>query len=131
MEWEDPDPVAIGVRFLYVNLVWMFIIGVLNIVQGGTQLKSGAMPDLVTQIILMILPILVYGFFIYMISKGKNWARIVYLVLFVLGFFSAVFSFPQLMGQGTFPLVGVIGGTLLSLIGLIYIFKSESLTWFK
>ena len=77
------------------------------------------------------------SFFIYQIFKGKNWARIVYLVLFLLSamlsikgyvrmfFHPAALGYPVIMGY-----MGIIG-FLIRLVAVVLLFSGPSNLWFK
>ena len=61
-----------------------------------------------------------------MIGKGRNWARITYLVLFIIGVPLIVFAMLQ-------PLlvILVIGQIVVQIIGLVFLFQKSSSDWFN
>jgi hypothetical protein len=74
---------------------------------------------------------LIYVFLIVMISAGKNWARIAFLVLFLLGL---VPSAPTLLADFTrSPLIGALGlgDIVLQIWALILVFTNPGKTWFQ
>ena len=70
-------------------------------------------------------------FFIAMIARGKNWARITFLVLFVGGLPFAIT--PLLQSLAATPLSGLLGiaQTVLQIVALIFLFQKASSEWFK
>lgn len=71
------------------------------------------------------------AFLIYKIGKCRNWARITYLIFFIIGLpMSVPNSLPLWL---TNPISGIIGigGTILSIIALIFLFQKPSSNWFK
>ena len=72
---------------------------------------------------------------IYMIGKGKNWARITFLVFFIIGIPLSIVTFPlYLLSLSDTP---VIDGSLflvqtgMDLVALVFLFQGESSAWFK
>lgn len=70
----------------------------------------------------------------YMIGKGKNWARITYLVFFIMGIPLSIVVFPIYLSLSDTP---VISGTLslvqtgMQLVAMVFLFQGESSAWFK
>jgi hypothetical protein len=77
------------------------------------------------------LTFLVLAFLIWKISQGKNWARIVYLVLFLFG---GVFYFTFVraaIGRSTAVALLTILQSLMQLVALILVFVGPAKDWFK
>ncbi|TXD71121.1 hypothetical protein ESU54_17675 [Aequorivita antarctica] len=78
-----------------------------------------------------IITIVIIGFLGYKIGKGKNWARITLLVLFVIG----MLGFPLIISNEfqMSPLIGIvsIAQMLIQLYVLIILFSGQSNEWFK
>ena len=70
-------------------------------------------------------------FFIYMIGKGRNWARITFLILFSLGVPLTVL--PLLKSLQANPVIGLIqvAQTIMQLLALIFLFEKSSSEWFR
>lgn len=72
---------------------------------------------------------------IYMIGKGKNWARITYLVFFIMGALLSIVIFPLYLLLLSYT--PVIDGSLflvqtgMQLVALVFLFQGESSAWFK
>lgn len=71
------------------------------------------------------------AFFIFMIFKGKNWARIIFLILFILG---AVFALPTAIGMfQRAPVMGMLSliGLAARIVALVLLFTAASNEWFR
>lgn len=71
------------------------------------------------------------GFLIYMMYKGKDWARVAFFVLLIVGFFLSVEKMIVWFYFAKYLLVIYLFEVFISLIGLRYIFSEESKNWFK
>ena len=71
---------------------------------------------------------------IYMTGKGKNWARITFLIFFIIGIPLSIVTFPLFLLLSDTP---VIDGSLflvqtgMDLVALVFLFQGESSAWFK
>ena len=73
---------------------------------------------------------LLLAFFIWKIGQGKNWARITYLVLFMLGVPFTIYSY--LTSEiSTFSIILGIAGIILQIVALVFLFQKSSSDWFK
>lgn len=70
-------------------------------------------------------------FFIHMISRGKNWARITYLVLFAIGLPFAIL--PLLHSLAVNPVSGLLGiaQTVMQAVAMVFLFQQASSDWFR
>ena len=69
--------------------------------------------------------------FIHMIGKGRNWARITLLVLFIIGI---PFSILPLMNSlSANPISGLLGlgQSVLQIVALVFLFQRPSSDWFR
>ena len=74
--------------------------------------------------------VLINAFFIYKIFQGRNWARIIYLVFFLVGL---VFSIPSFLGVFDVATGVKIYGFiayLVQLVGLVLLFTAPGKLWF-
>jgi hypothetical protein len=68
---------------------------------------------------------------IVMMSRGRNWARITYLVLFLLGFIPETLSLVRSFSATPFfSLLGIVQAAL-QITALVFLFHRESSAWFK
>ena len=118
-----PDKVGLAVLLLYVSLG----IGLLRSFMEAPQQEAPI--GLIIFISLFVLGIT--GFFIFMIGKGKNWARITLLVLFIVGI---PFAVPQLFQSlAANPISGLLGiaQTAVQAVALAFLFLKPSSDWFR
>ena len=126
---HEPDPrpktVTTAVTLLYMTLG----IGVIRGILEASRLSETAPIGFVVFIMLATLGIT--GLFIYAIAKGRNWARITFLVLAIIGTPLAVK--PLLESLAASPFSGVLGilQSLLQIVGLVLLFLKPSSHWFK
>jgi len=121
----QPSKVATAVKLLYVTLG----IGIIrSIIEFSRQAEESSV-GFVLFIMLFVFGIML--FFIYMIGKGKNWARIAFLVLFIIGVPLSISYMIQSLSHN--PISGVLGllQVVMQVIGLVLLFQSGSSTWFK
>lgn len=122
---EIPKAIKTAVSCLWASVALGFVTALVKLASVRT-----AEPAVSTNFVLL----LVFGFIaflIFKISAGKNWARIVFLILFLIG---SVTSLPSMLYQ--FLHLPVIGLSSLAQVGLqgygLYIlFRSPSNSWFR
>ena len=120
-----PQKVTIAVTLLYITLG----IGVLRGIIEASMLAQIAPPAFVMLVTFFVLGIM--WLFIYMIGEGRNWARITFLVLFIIGIPFSVL--PLLRSLAANPISGLLGivQTALQLIALVFLFQKPSSDWFR
>jgi len=120
-----PENVGSAVKLLYMTLGISILTGIME-ASNFSQMGSPAF--------LMFITFFVLGsmwFFIYMIGKGCNWARITYLVLSIVGIpFYILAELQNLAANPISRLLG-IGSTVCSIIALVLLFQKPSSDWFK
>lgn len=120
-----PKKVSEAVSMLYITLVMSGLSAIMQLPMH-TQTKPVA----------FVLAVHVFSlgfmwFFIYMIGRGHNWARIFFLILFIL---SIPFSIaPLLESFAINPIVGMlgIGIIILDIVSLAFLFQTDSSAWFS
>ncbi len=123
-----PPRVGTAVKLLYITLG----IGVLRVIMDPSmyaEYAELASPAFVTLITFFVLGVM--GFFIFMIGKGRNWARIAFLVLFIIGIpFAAL---PLMQSVGANPISGRIGVVqiIIQIVALVFLFQKLSSDWFR
>ena len=117
--------VGTAVTLLYITLG----IGVVRSIMEASRNAQMASPGFVMFITFCVLGIM--WFFIYMIGKGRNWARIIFLVLFIIGIPFSIL--PLLQSMAANPISGLlgIGQTVIQIIALVFLFQKPSSIWFK
>lgn len=120
-----PAIVSNAVRLLYASLA----IGVVRAFLEFNTMVADAPIGLVLVISAITFGLLL--FLIYKIAAGRNWARIVFLVLFVVGVPMSVIPLVHSLAQT--PVSGLIGlvQLVVQVIALVMLFQSPSNAWFR
>jgi hypothetical protein len=124
--FHKPSSIIAAMNILYATL----FLGIINwaIGQWGTNVHPGSTAEAV---IVLVITLGIIFSLIKMIGLGKKWARVVLLVLFVLG----LLAFPWTLGPifKANMLVGVLSvfEALLQAVALIFLFLQASTQWFN
>jgi hypothetical protein len=124
-EMLRPDRIATA-----TNLLWGAVgIGIVILFREATFLKSQASIGgiaLITAIVFVSMALLIYK-----ISKGRNWARLTFLILFILGAFPYIPNLLDMFNRslltGSLSLVQLV----MQLTALYFLFTKPGSTWFK
>lgn len=120
-----PREVAMAIRLILLSLA----LGLLVSATQAAQRVSG-----VPLVLTLVIVVVFYGvlvLFVSRISAGRNWARIIFLVLVVIGL---PFAVPTYIGQlRQNVLLGVVGIVILILqvVGTYLLFTKNSNAWFR
>jgi|AP68_2_1055508.scaffolds.fasta_scaffold428132_1 hypothetical protein len=121
-----PKQLSTAVILLWASLA----LGVAKVITLMATMKDD--PEKVMGLLIISLPIiLLMAWVIYKIGKGKDWARVVYLTLFIIGVTSAVGEI--LVYLSINPIISTmrLGDVLLSAIGIFILFKDSSAKYFN
>jgi hypothetical protein len=121
---QKPQSVATAINLLWASLV----VGLVNVLMDFSSLSAAA-PAAFTSFICFTFALI--AFLIFKISSGRNWARITFLVMFIIGVLPTV---PIVLGE--FSRSAVLGALSVAHIGLqVYalflLFTRPSSTWFR
>jgi len=119
---ERPSQVLLAVRLLWASLG----LGIVTSAIMRPHLPPGR-----ETLFIQVATFALLGWLTYKIWAGRNWARITFLVLWVLGFIPAV---PILLRTfGVSPLAGSINlvQSLLQIVALYLVFTNPGRSWFK
>jgi hypothetical protein len=120
-----PDMVSKAITLLYVTLG----IGLLRTILEAPRLSKSSSLAFV-----LFVGIFVLGFtwlIVYKIAKGRNWARITFLILFVLGIPLSVVPLLQSLAVNLFSGLLGICQVIIQVISLVLLFLKPSSEWFK
>ncbi len=128
MQTQHPDkPQAVNRA---VNLLWASIaFGLVKILMDFTHVSAMASVGFTSFVLAFTFAIII--FLIFMISSGKNWARIAFLIMFVIGTIPAL---PVVLDEfGRAPAVGALSVVQLCLqvYALFLLFTSPGRAWFR
>jgi membrane-associated HD superfamily phosphohydrolase len=123
---EIPKKIKEAANLIYLTLAIGFIKYILYVTM--TSQKTFTEPR---SIIIGILTIIILALFAFKIGEGKNWSRITYLVLFIIG----IIPYPLYLSNEfkMSPIIGIVSITqvLIQLYVLVILFTGESKEWFK
>ena len=121
---EKPSQVRNAVRLLLASLA----VGILRTAIG---VPSGAGSIVTFVVLVATITIAIVGFLVIKISGGRNWARIAYVVLFLLGLpYSIIVLAQEFAANALVGLVSVIQ-ILLQSIAIVLLFRRASNAWFR
>ena len=124
--FHKPSSIIAAINILYATL----FLGIINwaIGEWATDVHPTSRAEAVS--VLIITLVIIFGL-IKMIGLGKKWARVVLLVLFVLG----MLVFPWTLGPlfKSNLLVGVLSAfqAVLQVVALVFLFSPASTQWFN
>jgi hypothetical protein len=117
-----PKGVATAVIILWASLG----IGILNSLLVATH-PTPARAHLMQFVIVVIMAVLIA-----MIGRGRNWARITLLVLYLPGSVLAILMIPLLLRvNGPLSLLFMLAQSVLQTVALILLFQREASVWFR
>ncbi|MCF8042854.1 MAG: hypothetical protein K9K36_01655 [Desulfarculaceae bacterium] len=122
-----PNTANTAVILLYVAWglgVLRTLLGAPAIFHLGSEGQAGAAVAIVVVILAVML------FFIFMIGKGRNWARITFLVLFIIGTVMMVVGLVSGAPFGAAALMDIVQ-VITQLVALVMLFSAESNAWFQ
>ena len=125
-----PNKVSIAVTLLWIS----FAIGVFSsMIYFSNFVDLAKASDFGSGFVIFVnlFSFVFMAFLIYLIGEGKNWARITFLALFIIGI--PLLILPTIQLLITRPILGivVIGQTILQIITLVFLFQKPSSDWFK
>jgi len=123
-----PRNVKVAVAILCAVLLYALVTGVVRVA------LVAAVPPMISKNIVYafgLAGVCINAFFVYKIFKGRNWARIIYLVFYVLGIWFAVHGFTELFGRSpAWAVLGLIAYAA-HIIALVLLFTRSSNAWFR
>lgn len=130
-----PNSTNNAIKLMYLSLILGIIFGVIAIATGHDmkhlpQKMSATQFMLVAIVTLGVIALIKY-WFIRMVGSGRNWARILYLILVILGLLAMASHTHTLINQGTLSLISSIITVVIDLCAIFLLFTSESNAWFS
>ncbi|MEZ5646690.1 MAG: hypothetical protein R3E99_16305 [Burkholderiaceae bacterium] len=122
---EKPSQINTAVNLLWASLAIGFVKSIMDMQHLGSQASPAFTNFILISVIAVVALLIVFT------SKGKNWARITFLVLFILG---SLPSIPLVLAEftrspvlGAFSLVQIV----LQVVALYMVFTRPGAAWFK
>ena len=125
-----PRSVTVAVAILCVVLAYGLISGIVS--TATRTVPPGFDPRMVREIAYAggVVGIAINAFFVYKIFKRRNWARIIYLVFYVLGVILSVRSLLTLHHSSVLVVLMVIG-FMAQAVALVLLFTGDGRAWFR
>lgn len=121
-----PKQVKIAVTLLLITV----LLGALGQIVTISSLSNIYIDHMTTQVVGLIIGIIINICLIYYIWKGKNWARITLLVLFILYIILAIVCyFTGLLNPALTGSLATLH-VILTIIAYVYLFLKDSNEWF-
>jgi hypothetical protein len=125
-EYSEPRPTKVGnaLVILYISLG----IGIVRSIIEGPTTSEAAGVGITVFVALAVLAFM--WWLIIMIGRRRNWARVTFLVLFLLGVLPSIW--PLVRSFSISPVSGLLGllQVVLQVIALIFLFQHEASAWF-
>jgi len=125
---ERPKEVSQAVRFLWIA----FAVGIVGMFLQPVKVSAPA--QWIGMLVGGVIAFGLWAWVIVKISQGRNWARIVFIVLALLGLVFSVFALPMTMPvYRARPLNGVVAliNLVLEIASLYLLLTAAARTWFK
>lgn len=113
-----------------VSLLWLALVtGMLVLVFDVSAVPASMPPAIIYAIAALIS--LFMAFFIVQIGRGRNWARITFLVLFLLGLISYVSGLTDLFHRSVVAGLLSTAQAAMQIVALYFIFSKPGALWFS
>jgi hypothetical protein len=123
---EKPKNVSLGVNLQWISLALGVIVAIFD--PAGMTHNSPIPGGLIS---IMAATVVILGLLNYMVLRGKNWARITFLVMYLFGLIPAILSIPHSFSTSVvFGMTGIIQ-SLLQAAALFLFFSASAKPWFK
>ena len=114
---------------LATNLLWISLgVGLINFAFQFDYLKSQASVGFIVTVSGITFAII--ALLVHFISAGRNWARITFLVMFLLGLIPAVPQLAAIFERSLLSGLTSLGQWLLQIIALYLVFSKPGASWF-
>ena len=123
-----PKNVQLAVTILYVTLGLGVISGVLQML---THARSIGVGGVVSRMFTTLVVFVVMAFVVMMVGRGRNWARMALVVLFLVGVLPSII--PLIRFFATHPISGLLGlaQLVLQIAAFVFLFQPDSSQWFR
>jgi hypothetical protein len=124
--FSRPHEVALASRLLWCSLV----LGVVNfVVDSGPAVVAGSLPPVAIAVSLSTFGLLAW--LTHGIGRGGNWARVTFLVMFVLGVPVFLWALPTLLERSMLATATSLAISVLQIVALYLVFTRVGARWFR
>ncbi|PJE81059.1 hypothetical protein COU58_04535 [Candidatus Pacearchaeota archaeon CG10_big_fil_rev_8_21_14_0_10_32_42] len=126
-----PDKVSTAVTLLWIVIAVGVISSIFNF-SSLLEIYNASGLGLGGLIFTLYFSLLFLVFLIWKIGQGKNWARITYLVLFILGVPFTIYGYlTPTIEVSAFLIILRIAVMIVQIVALVFLFQKPSSDWFK
>jgi hypothetical protein len=134
-QMNRPKKVSLALKLLYLSLGIGFLQIIINIGYSLQLAESSPIAQRISPIIFVLLvnvgALGILWFLIYMIGKGRNWARIVYIANYTTEVMIYLIILPPLLAINIIFGIFYITQTILQVIAMVLLFQKPSSEWFR
>jgi hypothetical protein len=126
---NQPDKVFIAIELLWISVA-LSVISIIFSFSSSLEVANASGLGFLWLIVTLCLSFFLMAFFIWKIGQGKNWARITYLVLLIIGFPFTIYSYFT-SALSVLAIVLSIFQEAMLIVALVFLFQKSSSDWFK
>lgn len=126
---QKPRTVRRGELCLIIFVVGVFVKVFLKLVIP--LMEAGILHTVMLPVVIRLLALTPWAILVYFILKGRNWARVSFLILFGLDLLWLIFVVTQSPAELRAILAIYATPTLFGIAGCFYLLRSETSAWFK
>ena len=126
---KRPDKVSTALTILWIIIAVGVISSIFNF-SNSLETANASGLGVNWLIFTLLFSYLFLAFFIYKIGQGRNWARITFLVLFIIGFPITIYNYLT-SAISTLLIILGIAGMIAQMVALVFLFQKPSSDWFK
>ena len=112
-------------------MLWLALIIQLAGLVWTWQFFRWGPPVIQVMLVVVSLTWVFLAYLVAMIEKGLNWARITFLVLYVLGLLFSALSIGQALEQSPLAAISAIAQSVLQAIAMVLVFLRPSNPWYR
>ena len=125
----NPTNQPIHIKRAVISIIFALVVSFIKL--GIDYDYISAVAPIKFTIIGLVFTVLILMFLAYKIWTGRNWARIIFTVFFVIGIYPALLLLPLEADRNVVVLLASILQILLQIVAIIYMFLPLSNAWFK
>jgi hypothetical protein len=116
---------------LAILLFWFSLAVSLVMWIGDDELQAGDPDDVVPMVLGIVLGTILMVALIVLIGRARNWARMTYVALVILGWISVLVDLPGMAGLSWFHWLGYVSNLALDAAVVTLLFRPASNRWFR
>lgn len=122
---QKPRSVSIAINLLITSTIVMFVNSIIGQVVDDNQQFSNEFA-----LLTVIFTLGYMFFFISKLSARKNWARITFLIIFILGMLMLPFTLTPILKHTPVVATLSLSVSMLQIVALFFLFTKESNSWY-